>query len=199
MDTSKFKVVKVRLKRILKKDVDYTQLFEAIDKSKQIIHTGYLFLRSFILYKVIERTPIKVNINLVRSAINTAYKCNTKGRPSSNPDLINELKEHWKLFSQKTGAKKINAVNVSYILNNYSESIYSAIVVNLQMHLNKHLWKYILVIAEEFNGSPLDTEQKKILKQVKKDILTQPPSVRMPQNQINLYTTNPETGSIQIR
>src|SRR5690606_22685389 len=79
--------------------------------------------------------------------------------------------------------------------NNYSESIYSAIVVNLQMHLSKHLWKYILVIAEEFNGSPLDTEQKKILKQVKKDILTQPPSVRMPQNQINLYTTNPETDN----
>ena len=155
MSSHDYTVIKVKLKQILKNGTNYSKLFEAITRSNELITLGYMFMRSFILY-VIENNEIpekekitepKLNINFIRLAFSVISNDNTpkKGRPfdAEKKDGLDVLREYFVVFTNKTGAKFINATNLSYILGQTYKQIHISIINNIKYHFDKHLWKYI--------------------------------------------------------
>jgi len=132
--------VKVRLKEILRNNVDYSKLNGIINDVNKLISLGYLFMRSYILY-VIEHnkksnlTKIEepvINKNFIRTIFNVimtknTYKCTQlseilndriikKGRPSKSNQkqeiLIENLNAYFRLFQSLTDAEAIPIANI---------------------------------------------------------------------------------------
>lgn len=154
-------VCKVKLKNILRDNIDYTPLFKAIKDANELITIGYLFMRSFFLYAIENKLDSpKINIDFVRMSFSTLI-CDKKGGRPFNENKTKDLKmlnDYFQIFSEKTKIDKIVAKNISYILGQSYEQIYIAVINNIIYHFDKHIWRFIRVSF--FNEYKTIREQK---------------------------------------
>ena len=174
-------VIKVKINKILKKNIAYFGFFDIINRSNKLVNIGYLFIRSFILYSIennIMDIP-KINIDFVRMAINVLSLETKKGRPYNKEKQrhLQLLKEFRDKFFEETSINYVDATNLSYILGQSYEQIYIAIINNILYHYEKHIWKYIKCkFQEEYELLKGNTLKRKELVtnlvKIKNDILS---------------------------
>ena len=158
-------VIKVKLKNILRNDIDYTNLYNSINRANNIRNIGYLFIRSFILY-TIENTKydLDINIEFIRRAFSvlTTKEGTKKGRPFNNTtktkiDIIQLLRQYFNIFSLEANIQIIDASNLSYILEQSYSQLLISIKNNIKYHFDKHVWKFIKV---SFNDKLITIKDK---------------------------------------
>lgn len=134
-------VIKVKLNKLLYDHMNYSNLYKCINNSNEIIHNGYLFMRSFILY-VIEKNRHKkcieeptINKEFIRIAFKVLNTTNNKGRPVNN-DYIDILKDYKEIFINGTNCKQIDMTNLSYILGQSYDQIYISTYKNVEKRMS---------------------------------------------------------------
>ena len=144
------KSIKIRYDKIKKENIDYSILDEAVKNVNRLIHTNYLFMRSFLIYSFennyddmdIDVKFIRLGFRIVTGA---CFIEKAKGRPvgKDRTDILTKMKKYWPIFSKKTNIKPIICHNISYIYNNSASEIYTNIINNLLGNFQKHIHKCI--------------------------------------------------------
>ena len=143
------KTVKVRLKNILKQNIDYSQFFDCIIRANDWINNGYLFLRAYLLY-TIEQLEINKKINepvINKKFIENVFKTLVDkslvkgGRKDENEstNIKKPILDFLKIYMLKTGFKKINANKIGKIIENECGNVYTEIINNIKLHFEKYI------------------------------------------------------------
>jgi hypothetical protein len=142
------------MNKLLKPHIDYRPLFEAIDKTNEVIFIGYMFIRGFIMYCFDNNINITINVKFIQAMLSTVYCSDdddmytTIGNVDGN--ITHDIVEYWYDFSREMMIGKVIAKNISNSINNYAESMYIAIVNNLDRYLEKHIAKALIVAYETY-------------------------------------------------
>lgn len=144
------KTIKIKLEKLRKENIDYSKLDNAIMSVNKLIHTNYLFMRSFLIYSF-EKNYENITINEqfirlgFRVIINGEESIRTKGRPIKNEieDTLKKMIEFWKIFSSRVKLHTVKCDNISFILNNAATEIYTNIINNLLLNFDKYIAKCI--------------------------------------------------------
>jgi hypothetical protein len=158
MTEIKHKTVKFKLKDIFWKKTNYYPLLTAVKRTNEIIKIGSLFVNAFIIHCISTKyTKIK---HLNHKVLRQIYKvlCSddnkkTLGRPclkiavnEGETSIIDDVKKFFnENFTSKTGIKKLDATNLSYILGGSYESMYEEITNQILNHYEKMINKFVRV------------------------------------------------------
>lgn len=182
--------MKVRLKKILYDNIDYTQLFNAINSTNNVTHIGFLFIRSFILHviennntagkpKIVEPSIDIEFIRCVFSVICSTQKPKRGRRFNEDKDTqIRDLLNYWNIFKIQTNMETISSETLSYVLGQMYDQFYHSIINNIHYHFDKHLWAFIkanfkdeyLLLQKQFSKKVLKNYYSELNK-IKNDLL----------------------------
>ena len=144
------KSIKIRYDKLKKENVDYSILDEAVKNVNRLIHTNYLFIRSFLIYSFENNyDDMNIDVQFIRSGFRivtgNCLQEKPRGRPTEKDgiDTLTKMKKYWTIFSKKTNIKPIICHNVSYMYNNSASEMYTNIINNLLGHFQKHIYKCI--------------------------------------------------------
>jgi len=144
--TEKRVTIKLKLEKIFKNDVNYNKLNDIITNANKLINIGYLFMRSFMLYTIENRSKIskpKFDVDFIRLTFSVISNDNQskKGRPfnKDKEPYLNILQTYFKIFRMYTKINTIPATNFSYILGQSYEQIYISVINNIKYHFDKHI------------------------------------------------------------
>ena len=177
MNKDSRKTIKVKFKKIKHPHIDYRFFNKCIIDANKIVHAGYLFLRSYLLY-IIENdlTEPIINVPFIRMVFSVVTTNTNKklGRPYNNRDEYNNLLKYFQIFRSETSYESIDATRLSYILGQEYEQIYTSIVNNIQLHFNKHINAFIKAnFSDLYNTLKENNDKKKLdmLKKLKNELL----------------------------
>ena len=174
------KTIKVRLKHLLQKDIDYTYLYDCIKRANLIATNGLFFLRAYILHiieyndthknKLLEPTIKIKTIRNILTLLNSTDKPRI-GKPVKLDRKINpdELAKFIDIFKATTNYKSISDKNINLILDKLYGNLYECIINNITLHFEKHVRKFVDI---GFYKKDLDDKglTKKQLKKIKRQI-----------------------------
>ena len=142
-------VVKVKFDKLKRNDIDYSDFYKCIESTNQLIHIGYLFIRSYFLHLFENTTNNEpsFNIDFIRLAFSVISfdGIHKRGRPfDENKNIIvRSINDYYDIFRFQTKVEYQNIGCISYILGQTYDKIYNEVVNNIRRHFDKHVWKFI--------------------------------------------------------
>ena len=145
----KYRTVKCSLNSILKNKKYYDKLFDATNRTHQLVIHTYQFLRLWILDKY-EQSSNNIDIPIItEDTIYMAFKALIKEssgpKPKgSNLELLNEFNKFYEKKYKKLGYdNKIDGVNLSQILNYMKVDMITNIENNIKMNFISYLKRFV--------------------------------------------------------
>jgi len=136
-------VIKVRLKEIYRKNINYQNFHVKIKEVNELINVAYLFMRSFVLYAIENNIDFQINTKFIKSVFKILITNNKKGKPIKNKKDLEVLITYLETFKKVIDYQEITISNISYILTSICEQMYIAIINNILYHYEKHVQKFI--------------------------------------------------------
>jgi hypothetical protein len=177
MNIDKYRTVKCSLVSILKNKNNASILFDATNRTNQIIIYTYQFLRLWILYNYKNNSNIPI---ITEDTIKMVFK--TLTIKSSGPKLKGsnlEIFNNFNIFyednyKKNNNIKKINGKNLSQILNYTATDILTNIENNIKLHFMKYIRRFVNSSFKKVNNDLIDTAEKGkktiLRKQLKEDL-----------------------------
>jgi hypothetical protein len=158
-----YKSIKVRLKKILKKDVDYSYLHNVIDRTNELVINCYFFLRSYLLY-IYELNKNDNNFafqEITNGMITMAFKVLSKSsvgqKPKGNNKVYYDFMNRYycntyvkKLYpnininnNTEIENTKFNAVNLRYVIGDIVTEMLTCIENTIKYGYFKYLNSYV--------------------------------------------------------
>lgn len=167
--------IKVKLKKILHSDIDYSNFYNIVTRTNEIINCGYMFIRSFLLHVIEHNNSMKnkisepkINIEFIRLAFSVISAEEKKGGGApfkqEKQELIDKLTKFFQNYKIDTDTKSYSALNLSYILGQTYDQIYTAIKNNIIYHFDKHVWAYV---KANFNEKYVKLKENKEFEKLK--------------------------------
>jgi len=180
-----YRVVKVKLDRILHDEVDYTCLYDAIKKVNKMTIVCYQFMRLYMLYQYkTMKTFCEISPDFIRMAFKAISKKSVGGRTPNNnnkkiysdlclfynnkfmkfycPDIKTE-NDSEKDRITKIESTKFDAINLSYILKEAGEEMYISIVNNVRNNFVNCVNRYVnQIFKAEYDKIISTTQDQKL-------------------------------------
>ena len=162
--------IKVRLKDICDGNV-FDTISNTVNDINEVLEIAYPLMRSFIL-AVIEQKPINdkvLSIPVIDEKFVYAFLGISAYGPlrirnkASKEDLIH----YYHYFVEQSEITPKILTNVTYILNQCLDDIYTSMIVNIKCHFEKYIWKFIRC---SFNKKYEKAQQNKTLKKCLKKL-----------------------------
>ena len=142
--------IKLKLDKLKKENINYSKLDNAIETVNKLIHLNYLFMRSFLIDSfnknekniIINKKFIGLGFKII---INSSSSDKIKGRKigSENNNTFDKMMQFWKVFSKIIKIDNLKCSNISYILSQAADEIYTNIINNLLLNFDKYIVKCI--------------------------------------------------------
>ena len=175
----KYKTVKCSLNSIFKDKKYYEKLFDAINRTHQLVIHTYQFLRLWILNKY-ERSSENIDIPIItEDTIYMAFKALIKEssgpKPKgSNLELLNEFNIFYEKKYKNLGYDdKIDGVNLSQILNYMKVDMITNIENNIKLNFISYLKRFVNASFKSLRKIVYDTTEeypKQLKKVLREDI-----------------------------
>ena len=180
----KYKTLKISLKKIINKNVDYSQLQSAVIRVHKLTILVYQFLRAYVLYLYNDNKEITEIDNTFITMTFKVLMVDSKG-PKPKGDVhdtyVNLLKYYNDNFKNLTDGVKIDGKNLSEIISYSATDMLTNIENNIKCHFRNYLNKFVnesfkednLKILNKLSGKEKTIKQKEINKelwQVKEDL-----------------------------
>ncbi len=172
----KYRTVKCSLNEIFKDKKYYDTLFDATNRTHQLVIHTYQFLRLWILDKHRKNKDIP---NITKDTIYMAFKALIKEssgpKPKgSNLELLNEFNKFYENKYKKLGYDdKIDGVNLSQILNYMKVDIITNIENNIKMNFISYLKRFVNASYKSIRKIIYDSTEeypKQLKKELRNDI-----------------------------
>ena len=180
-----YKVIKIRLYRIIKDSESLQILSDAVNRTHQIVIHVYQFLRLWILNKYENNVVIP---KITEDILKMSFRALTEHTNGPNPKGDNlKIYEEFKTFNEEVYSKlnytsKIKSINLSAIIDYQCTDMLTNIENNIEMHFIDYLKQYVnghfkdehMSILEKYEGKEkilLRKSLRKELKDVKEDLL----------------------------
>ena len=136
------KTIKCRFSSILRKDIDYSKIYDCISRTNNLTSLCMFFIRSYLLhkYELNEDFPTFDN-KFVRTCIIVVSE-KSRGAKVTTP-YFKELTLFFEKFSKDCNMKKINAHNLSYIKNYEITQILTAYSNNIKNNFMKYVNQFV--------------------------------------------------------
>jgi len=151
------RTIKVPLKKLIdtKKD-ECIDIYYSILTANQVAHLAHMFLRGYVLYSVGHNHVLTINLEFVRDCFKTVCEHDENGKCCNK-----QMDKYWHLFSQRTNSKRITTKDVSYILQDAADQLYTQIHTNFKMHYEKYVFKFIKVSFKKIFDSITNINDRK--------------------------------------
>jgi len=172
----KYKTVKCSLNSIFKDINYYNTLFDATNRTNQIIIHTYQFLRLWILDKYRKNIDIPIiTEDTIKMAIKTLIKNSCGPKPKGhNLELYNQFNSFYNIKYKKLGyTNKISGNNLSQILNFSATSIITAIENNIKINFMSYLKRFVNASFKKLKDDIYElteTYDKQLRKSIRDDI-----------------------------
>ena len=172
----KYKTVKCSLSSIFKNPSYYNTLFDATNRTNQIIIHTYQFLRLWILDKYRKNIDIPIiTEDTIKMAIKTLIKNSCGPKPKGhNLELYNQFNSFYNIKYKKLGyTNKISGNNLSQILNFSATSIITAIENNIKINFMAYLKRFVNASFKKLKDDIYElteTYDKHLRKSIRDDI-----------------------------
>ncbi len=155
----KYRTLKISLKQIIKKDVDYSVLHDAIDRTNKLVIHVYQFLRLWILNKYHKKQDIP---EITKDIIQMAFKALTTESSGPKPKGTNlKYYEEFLKFYDNTYKKlnykdKIDGNNLSQIIGYMCTDMVTNIENNIKLHFMDYVRRVVNCNFKEQNNKILE-------------------------------------------
>ena len=169
MKKIRLKTIKCKLKNILRKDINYHNLFDAINRMNEVTTLCYMFIRSYLIYLYENKKTFPIINKKFICLVYKTLSISKLGRPPTDTTELNKLNEYYLIFSKKLNiTTKFNSHNLSYLYGAEAEIIYTSIINNIKYHFPKYINKFIKVFFADIYKKKLKTLKGNDLKEFKK-------------------------------
>lgn len=163
------KTIKCNIKSILKKNVNYSKIYDCINRTNELTQIVYFFIKAYMLHKYENHEPLQnVNNNFIRTVFIVVAKP-SHGAKSKN-ECYNDLIKFLDKFKKDINYTPIDACSLSFIKNYEIIQIETSFKNNLTKNFTKYIEQYV---NESFNiptyqKVSMDTYQKFTIDEKKK-------------------------------
>ena len=154
----KYKTFKISFKQLIKQNIDYSNLIDAVIRTNKLTILVYQFMRAFIIYKYEKNKNAPI---IDESFINLAFKClriNGRGPKPKGTNLLifkKLTKFYDKYFKKLINDEKIDGTNLSQIIGYSCTDILTNIENNIKMNFFKYLNRFVNQSFKEKNENIL--------------------------------------------
>jgi len=167
---SKLRTVKIPLDNIIMRKDDLKIIFDAVNRTNQIVIHVYMFIRLYLLDKYNGGKQIpNIDRDFMAAAIRTISAVKKAGPPvkGENLKLTNKLKEFYDSTYKHLGYKnKIDGTNLSHIL----DTVETDIITNIENNIKLNFFKYVKQFVNVFFKSKFKDMIEKADKKDKVDL-----------------------------
>src|SRR5271170_5489815 len=175
----KYTTVKIPFEQFKNKDIDYSILENACIRVNDIVTLGYLFIRSYILYRYNNNRGIPViNKPFINLALKALSKEAARGKTPEGDNLIiyENLKRFYtnhfsKQIGDNNGDKKIDAKNLSAILSYSVTEMHTSINNNITLNFENRVNNFVNQLFKKNNDDILSKLTGKERKDTKNELL----------------------------
>jgi hypothetical protein len=159
----KITTIKCPLKLIIKDENYKSIIFDACNRTNQIVIHSYQFLRLWILnkYHSDEQIPL-INENLIKMCFKSLIKESSGPKPKGNNlKLLEEFKIFYKNTYKNLGLENVlDGSYLSQILNNMSIDMKTNIENNIKLHFFKYVNRFVNSSFRKINNDIIDKADK---------------------------------------
>lgn len=175
--TDKYRSVKITLNKILNdKNSDVNILLDSVYRTNKIVINAYQFIRLYLLYQYKNNENLLIlNKDIIKIVYNTITIDKTKGKDFKGEKLklFNKFKDfynnHYKLNN------KLDASNLSYILNYTSKDMITNIENNIKLYFLSYIKRFIKSSFKIIHNKLIDDAPKgqktKLKKELNKELI----------------------------
>jgi len=158
-DKEKYRTIKISLKQIINNPLHQSKLFDAVNRTNQLVIHVYHFLRLWILQCYHTNKPLPtITTATIRMAFTTLTQKTKKTRSisQSNRGIRDEFEAFYQNVYSKLGYEnKISGLHLSQILRYMATDILTNIENNIKGNFIKYLHKYVNLAFRDSNDAQL--------------------------------------------